>query len=152
MRGMSQEGRSASASTTEATGVAPLPPVGEIGIAALTLVVVGGIYLSSYPRGASLVLPTVLAAFAALLVLFSAVALIRSKSLARGTFVKVGKWSLLVYLIVAGMLEYVFVFDGTRGRTLIVLSGMLLIFAVDVPMIIAFTVARYHHTSGSVTS
>ncbi len=152
MRGMSKEGSSVSASTTDITGSGSLPPVSEIGIAALTLVVVGGIYLSSYPRGASLVLPTVLAAFAALFVLIGAVLLLVSKSLARETFVKVGKWSLLVYLIVAGMLEYVFVFDGTRGGTLIVLSAMLFIFAVDVPMIIAFTVARFHNSSGGVTS
>jgi hypothetical protein len=41
------------------------------------------------------------------------------------------------------MLEYVFVYDGTRGSALIVLTTMLLIFALDVPMIIAFTVAKY---------
>ena len=148
MRGISQEGRSLSGSTTDATRVEKLPPVSEIGIAALILVVVGGIYLSSYPRGASLLLPAVLAVVAALLVLVGAVVLVRSKTLASETFVRVGKWSLLVYFIVAGMLEYVFVFDGTRGRTLIVLSAMLLIFALDVPMIIAYTVARYNKSSG----
>ncbi len=144
MRGISQEGRSLSGSATDAASVEKLPPVSEIGIAALILVVVGGIYLSSYPRGASLLLPAVLAVVAALLVLVGGVVLVRSKTLASETFVRVGKWSLLVYFIVAGMLEYVFVFDGTRGRTLIVLSAMLVIFALDVPMIIAYTVARYN--------
>jgi hypothetical protein len=41
------------------------------------------------------------------------------------------------------MLEYVFVLDGTRGSTLVVMTVMLAIFAVDVPVLLAFSVARY---------
>jgi hypothetical protein len=41
------------------------------------------------------------------------------------------------------MLEYVFVKDGTRGGVLVVLSLSLLVFAVHVPLLIGFTVARY---------
>ena len=41
------------------------------------------------------------------------------------------------------MLEYIFVFDGTRGQILFVMSCMLAVFAVNVPMLLAFSVARY---------
>jgi hypothetical protein len=51
--------------------------------------------------------------------------------------------ALLAYLIEAGMLEYVFVLDHTRGSVLVVLTLMLAIFAVTIPMLLAFTVARY---------
>ena len=121
-----------------------LPPVGEIGVSALILIVIGGIYMSShYPRGSSLLIPSVLAAISGVLLISAMVALARAKDFARGLFFKVGRWVLLVYVIVAGMLEYVFVYDGTRGNPLVVLSAMLIILAIDVPLIISFTVARY---------
>jgi len=142
--------RNASANLTSPNGAgrtAPLPPVTEVGVGALALVVIGGIYLSaSYPRRVSLLLPTILAVVAGLMVIFNIVGLARSKALSRATFFKVGKWTLLAYVIVAGMLEYVFIFDGTRGNALILLTSMLVVFAVDVPTIISFTVARYHDT------
>lgn len=126
----------------------PLPPVTEVGVVALALVVVGGIYLSSYfPKPASLLIPTILAIVSAIMVIFNAVSLVRARGLARDAFFKVGKWAQGAYIIIAGMLEYVFVLDGTRGGILVLLTLMLVVFAVDVPMIIAFTVARYHVTT-----
>ena len=50
---------------------------------------------------------------------------------------------LLAYLVIAGMLEYVFVYDDTRGTQLLILSLMLLVFAVNIPMLLAFSVARF---------
>ena len=41
------------------------------------------------------------------------------------------------------MLEYVFVLDHTRGTMLVVLTSMLIVFAVDIPTLFAFTVALY---------
>jgi len=41
------------------------------------------------------------------------------------------------------MLEFVFVLDHTRGGLLIVLTLMLAVFAVNVPLLLAFSVARY---------
>ncbi|NNN18628.1 MAG: hypothetical protein HKL84_02110, partial [Acidimicrobiaceae bacterium] len=127
-----------------------LPPITEIGIGALVLVVVGGIYMSAYyPGRASLLLPTILALCSGLMVISNIISLARSKALARGIFFKVDKWALLAYVVVAGMLEYVFTFDGTHDKALLLLSSMLLIFAVNIPIIIAFTVARYADTSGA---
>ena len=39
--------------------------------------------------------------------------------------------------------EYVFVKDGTRGGVLAILTCSLVVFAVHVPLLIGFTVARY---------
>jgi hypothetical protein len=126
------------------TSAPSLPPIGEIGVGALILIVIGGIYMSShYPRGSSLAIPSILAACSGALLIFDMVVLARSKNFARDLFYQVGKWTLIVYVIVAGMLEYVFIYDGTRGNALIVLSAMLLILAIDVPLIISFTVARF---------
>ena len=59
------------------------------------------------------------------------------------TFVRVGRWALLAYIIAAGMIEFAFVRNHTRGAPLAVVTGMLVVFALDVPFIIATTVARY---------
>lgn len=121
-----------------------LPPITEVAIGALALVVVGGIYLASYlPRHAPLALPTGLLIAAAALVGTNMVLLARLPAFAWSTFFLVGRWALLAYCVIAGMLEYVFVYDRTRGGLLALLTGMLVLFALDVPTIIAFTVARF---------
>ena len=53
------------------------------------------------------------------------------------------RWALLAYVISAGMIGFAFVKDHVRGAPLAVVFVMLVIFALDVPLIIAFTVARY---------
>lgn len=122
-----------------------VPPVTEVGVVALALVVTGGIYMSSYyPNGASLVLPTVMVVVALALMSWNLISVFRADAIPKFPLVKVGKWALLVYLVIAGMLEYVFIFDGTTGTPLVLLSLMLLVFAVDVPTIMAFTVARFY--------
>ena len=143
------EGLSVSAERSEAReSEASLPPVGEVGVASLILIVIGGIYMSAhYPRASSLLIPSVLAGCSWILLISAMVMLARARGLARGLFYKVGKWTLLVYVVVAGMLEYVFIYDGTGGNALVVLTSMLLILAIDVPMIISFTVARFTGTN-----
>ena len=124
-----------------------VPPVTEVGVAALALVVIGGIYMSSYyPTRASLVLPTVMVVAALALMCWNFISIVRADSIPKFPLIKVGKWALLVYLVIAGMLEYVFVYDGTTGTPLVLLSLMLLVFAVDVPTIVAFTVARFYRS------
>jgi hypothetical protein len=58
-------------------------------------------------------------------------------------FFEVGKWSLLAYVVIAGMIEYVFLRNHLRGGSLVVLTLSLVVFAVHVPMLVGFTVARY---------
>ena len=56
---------------------------------------------------------------------------------------QVGLWALLAYGVTAGLIEYAFVRNDLTGGPLIVLTLSLLVYAVHVPVLIAFTVARY---------
>ena len=121
-----------------------LPPISELAIAIIALVVVGGIYMAAHlPQVAPLAPALVIVAVAVLLLLINVILLSQLQSFAWRTFYQVGGWALLAYLVIAGMLEFIFVFDHTRGSMLVLLSAMLAIFAVDVPMLFAFSVARY---------
>jgi hypothetical protein len=121
-----------------------LPPVTEIGAASMIAVAAGVIYLASYlPKHAPLWLALVFLAIAAGLQLTNAFFLARIENFAWPRFVQVGKWALLAYLVIAGMIEYAFVYDHTRGAQLVVMTLMLALFMLNVPVLIAFTVARY---------
>jgi hypothetical protein len=131
-----------------ATGAAEVerrfPPVAELGIISLALVVVGGILMASYvPRRPPLGVPLVLAAVSAVLLLAGVFLLSRLDQFAWPRFFVVFRWALLAYVISAGMIGYAFIHDHTRGAPLALVTVMLVIFALDVPLIIAFTVARY---------
>ena len=124
--------------------VRKLPPIAEIAVAALALIVVGGITLASrLPHPAPLPVLIALLAAAAGLVLADVVLLARLRDFAWPVFFTVAKWAALAYLVMYGMIEFAFVYDGVRGSTLAVLTLMLLVIAVDVPLLFGFTVARY---------
>lgn len=121
-----------------------LPPISWISTFVLALIVTGGVYLAAFiPRHPPLAIPTALLALSVLLLIVNVILLIRIPVFAWKRFLSVLRWALLAYCIIAGMLEYVFIYDGTRGSVLVILSAMLAVFAVDVPIIIAFTVARF---------
>jgi hypothetical protein len=132
-----------------------LPPIGEVGMAVIAVVVSGGVYLASYlPRKAPLGPAFAIMGVAAVLLAWNIFTLSRVRDFAWDKFFLVAKWALIAYLIIAGMLEYIFVFDHTRGGVLVVLTIILAIFAINIPMILAFSVARYQPvaTRGDVTS
>jgi hypothetical protein len=131
-----------------------LPPVAQVAVVSMALVIVGGIYLASYlPRHAPLGPAIGLLAASGVLIVFNLWQLSRLEDFAWHTFRLVGKWALAAYAVIAGMLEYIFAYDGTRGALLAVLTLMLVAFAVNVPLVISFTVARYqeplHRTAES---
>ncbi|MDA8266242.1 MAG: hypothetical protein M0T79_13035 [Actinomycetota bacterium] len=121
-----------------------LPPVAEMAVGAMALVVVGGIYLASHlPKAAPLGPAVGLLAAAGALLLADVAVVSRISDFAWDAFFKVGGWALLAYVVIAGMLEYVFVLDHTRGSILVVITLMLLVFALAIPLLMAFSVARY---------
>ena len=67
----------------------------------------------------------------------------RHRPLAGRTVRRVFHWALLAYVISAGMIEFAFVRDHTRGAPLVVVSCLLVVFATSVPTTIAVTTARY---------
>jgi hypothetical protein len=121
-----------------------LPPVTEVGMASLALIVAGGIYLSAHlPEHVPLGPAVALLAASALLLVGNLIALARVKDFAWGRFFDVAKWSLLAYAVIAGMIEYSFLRNHLRGGPLVVLTLSLVVFAVHVPMLVGFTVARF---------
>jgi hypothetical protein len=124
-----------------------LPPVAELATVSLALVVIGGILLASYaPRRPPLGVPVALAAVSAVLLLVSVVLLGRLPEFNWARFFTFFRWALLAYVLSAGMIGFAFIHDHVRGAPLAVVTALLVLFAVDVPLIIAFTVARYSST------
>lgn len=126
---------------------AKYPPVTQIAMVSLALIIAGGIYLSAnLPEHVSLGPAVILLALSAALMAFNLLSLTRVKDFAWDQFFAVARWSLLAYLVIGGMIEFVFLHNHVRGGTLVVLSLSLLVFAIHVPTLMGFTVARYHQT------
>jgi hypothetical protein len=122
----------------------PMPPVTQVGMFSLALIVAGGIYLAAHlPESVPLTPAIVLLALSALLLAGNLLSLTRVKDFAWGRFFQVGRWALLAYTITAGLIEYAFLRNGLSGGPLIVVTLSLVVYALHVPMLIAFTVARY---------
>lgn len=120
------------------------PPVTAIGMTSLALIVIGGIYLASHlPNEVPLAPAVILLVLSAGLLVANMVALARADGFRWDRFLAVGKWALLAYGITAGLIEYAFLRNGLSGGPLVVLTLSIVIYAVHVPMLIAFTVARY---------
>jgi hypothetical protein len=120
------------------------PPIAELSVGSMALVIIGGIYIASYaPKTIPLLVPTLLLIGAGAVLAVNLVLLRGLREFAWRPFFLVFRWTLLAYLVIAGMIGYVFVVDGTRGSQLVVLILMLAIFAVDIPLLLSFSVARY---------
>jgi hypothetical protein len=133
--------------TTDAQSHA-FPPVAQIAGASLALVVIGGIVMASaFPSRPALGVPIALLVLSAALLAASIVLIANDRGFAWPTFLLVGKWALLAYAVSAGMIEFSFVHNHASGAPLLVVTLMLVIFAVDVPLLIGFTVARYRTSS-----
>jgi hypothetical protein len=121
-----------------------LPPVTELGMASLALIVAGGIYLSAHlPQRVPLTPAVVLLALSALLLAGNLLSLTRVRGFPWDRFLGVARWALLAYAITAGLIEYAFVRNHVSGGALVVLTLSLVVYAVHVPTLIGFTVARY---------
>jgi hypothetical protein len=121
-----------------------LPPVTEVGAAAMVAVAVGVIYNAAYlPKHAQTGVAIAILAVAAGLELANGVLLARIRDFAWPRFRQVAGWALAAYLVIAGMIEFAFVYDHTHGTQLVILTLMLVLFMLNVPVLIAFTVARY---------
>jgi hypothetical protein len=121
------------------------PPVTQVAMASLALIIAGGIYLSAnLPAHVSLAPAVILLALSAVLMALNLLSLTRVKGFAWERFFAVARWSLVAYLVIGGMLEFVFIHNHVRGGTLVVLTLSLLIFAIHVPTLMGFTVARYY--------
>lgn len=141
-------------STTEAPPMPPLthgaapgvkiPPVTEIGMTSLALIIIGGIYLAAHiPQAVPLAPAIALLVVSGILLIANFALLARTDGFNWSRFRGVFGWALLAYVVTAGLIEYAFLRDGLSGGPLVVLTLSIVVYAVHVPMLIAFTVARY---------
>ena len=121
-----------------------LPPTARLGALTLAMTVAGGVVMAAeYGRHPSLWVPIALAAAAGAVLIVNVALLARMKTFAWTAFFRVLGWALLAYFVIAGILEFVFVFDHTPSHQLALFSVLLFLFATDVPLILAFSVARW---------
>jgi hypothetical protein len=140
-------------SSTPGTVIRKLPPVAGTALASMALVIVGTIYLAAnIGRDPSLAIPVALDALAALLLIGAAVMAGRIEGFAWRIFFVVARWALLAYVLIAGMIAFVFVKDNTPAAQLATLTVGLVLFVLDVTLILAFSVARYQPPTESVNS
>lgn len=126
----------------------PHPPFTQIGMASLALVIIGGIYLSAkIPEHVSLGLPVALLVLSALLLGGNLFSLTRVPGFAWWRFAQVARYAGMAYATTAGLIEFAFLENHVRGGTLVVLTLSLVVFAIEVPSLIAFTAARYAPSS-----
>jgi hypothetical protein len=138
----------AHATDAAATTAPRFPPVTQLTIGSLALVVIGGIVMAgNFPNPPSLAVPVVLLAGSAVLWAASLLLLSRHPGFAWPIFFQVARWALLAYVVIAGMIEYAFVHNQASGAPLLVVSLMLVMFALDVALNIGFTVARFQEPS-----
>ena len=121
-----------------------LPPVGELAILTMTLVVSGGIYMAAHiPDDVPTLLPTALTVIAALVLAVNVFMLSRVKSFAWPIFRQVAGWSLAGYGVISSLLLWVFIRDAIPNDVMTLLAASLAIFAVNIPLHFGFAVARY---------
>ncbi len=119
-------------------------------MASLALIVAGGIYLAAHlPQHVPLTPAVILLAASVALLAANILSLARVPGFAWGRFFEVARWALVAYLVIAGTIEYAFLRDHLSGGPLVVLTLSLVVFAVHVPMLIGFTVARYQRPAES---
>ena len=125
-----------------------VPPVTALWMASIALIAGGVSYLAAYlPKHAPLgpAIGLLIAAAGALIA--GVVLLARMQEFAWNRFWRVWAWTLLAYVVIAGMIEYAFVYDSTRGPVLVVMTLMLAIFMLAPPLLVGFTVARFQRNS-----
>jgi len=127
------------------------PPIIEVGCVAMVLCIAGVIYLVSYiPRTPSLGPAIGLVAAAGVVVLANVAILARIPDFNWHVFRQVGFWTLAGYAVIAGMLMFTFIYDKLPTGQLALLVCTLAVFAVDIPIMLAFSVARFQpRISGS---
>lgn len=120
------------------------PPIVPLTVASMASIVIGGIYIAGHLPQTFPLAPAVVLLILSLVLVGTAVVMLRGlQSFSWPVFFTVGRWALLAYLVIAGMLEFVFVVDGVRGSALVLTTLMLAVYAIDIPLILAFSVARY---------
>ena len=73
----------------------------------------------------------------------AALAFLSQRRLAWKLFFTVVRWVSLVNVVYTGMAVFIFVWNDTPGRTVLVMAGVLLLSAINLPVLVAYSVARH---------
>ena len=120
------------------------PPINQLCLVSLAFIIVDGIYIAAHlPNLPPMPIVTSLLVLGGAFALFAAIWLSQAKNLAWDKFFKVFRWVILEYVVEAGMLEYIFIYDHVRGHMLVIVTLALILFAIDIPIIMSFTAARF---------
>jgi hypothetical protein len=100
--------------------------------------------LSSYlPRRPPMAIPYGLLIASGVLALAGVLQLSRKRDFAWKVFFSVARWVLMLTGVFAVMAEFVFIKDQTRGAPLAILTIVLALAAINVPVVLGFSVARH---------
>jgi hypothetical protein len=121
-----------------------LPPVTELAISTLVCVVIGGIYMAGHiPEEVPTLIPTLLTIAGAAILAVNIVMLARVRQFAWRIFRQVFLWSLVGYGVISGLILWVFIRDDIPSDVMTLLTASLAIFALNIPLLFGFSVARY---------
>lgn len=121
------------------------PPITWLGVFSMMITTASAIWIAAYlPKRAPLGVPTGLQ-IASWVLLAGEVALLAKirNELSWTSFWGVLKWILLAYLIIGGMLEYVFLYDDVRGSVLVLMTLTLANFIINTTLLLSYGIARY---------
>ncbi|MGB3411044.1 MAG: hypothetical protein WBA45_07580 [Microthrixaceae bacterium] len=121
-----------------------VPPVIPVAMLGLTLAIVAGILvIAQIGEEPALTLPTIFVAGAVLLEIIAIIMAATIRPFAWAQFAVVFRWALLAYVLQSSIIEWSFIINDVPGRPLAVLTVGIVVFATVVPVMIAFTAARY---------
>ena len=121
-----------------------LPEPNLIAVVSIVLVFFTIGTLASYlPRQAPLRATVPLLALSIAVGLVAGGRLVAGRTFAWSTFLNVAKPALIAVATAAGIIEFAFLYDQTRGSSLAILTGGLLVIVVELPLLLAYSVARH---------
>jgi uncharacterized membrane protein len=125
-------------------GVRRLPEPNVIAVVSIVLVFFAIGTLASYlPRHAPLAATVTLLVLAVVVGLAAVWRLVVSRVFARSTFAVVAKPALIAVATAAGFIEFAFLYDKTRGSSLAILTAGLIVIVIELPLLLAYSVARH---------
>ncbi len=123
-------------------------PVAICTIASLVCAFLGiGVMAAYLPDEPPLSWPAAFLTASVLLLAAAALFLQRRPRFAWRLFWSVARWVFVGTLIFSATAVFVFVYDGTRGPTLAIMAAVLVLTAIDIPLLIAFSVARHERAT-----
>ncbi|HUZ22072.1 MAG TPA: hypothetical protein VMU75_16050 [Acidimicrobiales bacterium] len=124
-------------------------PIVALAVGAIVTAFVSVGYIAAYmPRNAPLAVPVALLVASGVMSLGAIVLLTRLRRFAWHLFFNVARWVLALTFVFAAMAEYVFAYDDTRGTPLVILTVVLILAAVNIPVVLGFSVARHERVAG----